>query len=391
MSAIRQALEALVSETLADRTGATGYAVTAVAFSQAVEITLEKGDARFAIWLRPASHESSSYRQTARFKIGHDPDPPDRQGYAVIDAVCARIAAWESSLADDAAAHLFDPRPATPADAALTPEWMAVRAGLKPACRYVVGPQGADALIEHARDDDLSVRVTPAGAFVADFCSGGMEHTDTIVHVARTDAAADAAAGAERAMIETCTRGERATDTQVRALGAALGYPPCCVEAFLPVRDCPNSELYFHALRRTPGPISRLLNNIVTPALVTHALCRYDCTPSLAYAQALLRELARAAAAMAEKWESRLGGLMIVFRREGAVRLQLDGAQSATPYRYGTVDAWGEGPRLEEWRDALRAADGLVVLGGIATVLRGAKATARFDAPADEIQMGLFR
>jgi len=105
-STVRQSLETLLAETVAE-SSALGYAVAAVSFGDPCEVTLEKHGATFVVWLKPAGDAGPCYRNTARFKIGHREDPPDKLGYALLDATCARIEAWERSLPDGVQTELF--------------------------------------------------------------------------------------------------------------------------------------------------------------------------------------------------------------------------------------------------------------------------------------------
>ena len=108
---VRQSLNTLLEKTVIDASPALGYALTAISFGETVEVTLEKAGATFVLWLKPVSADAKCYRKTARFIIGHRRDPPDRLGYALLDAACARIEVWERSLPDGAQTHLFDETP----------------------------------------------------------------------------------------------------------------------------------------------------------------------------------------------------------------------------------------------------------------------------------------
>jgi hypothetical protein len=180
------------------------------------------------------------------------------------------------------------------------------------------------------------------------------------------------------------------TAPQVRALGAALGYPSCCIDAFIPIRDRSTPAIQFHALRRTPGRAALLLNDITVPGLVSHCVCRYDCSASLEYARALFHEIARLDPNAAEALRRSLGGIVVLFRRGGALRLVSDTPAAEGTHRFGPVDVTGTGPRLEQWRTALHGADGLEVLDARVRLLRGTEETCRLDAPANEVQVRPF-
>jgi hypothetical protein len=388
----RESLETFIADELGRLAARFGYAIGEVRFADAVEITLEHGGARFVVWLRPAGDDGSYYRKTARFRIGYSGTPPDRSALTLLESFAERIAAWERSVSDDEYRQVFaSPRPAT-IESTDARELLAVRAGLKPASRHLLRRDRADDLAERARCDGLHVRITDAAAFAARCCGEGVaEHATTLVHVGRTEESADAAAGAEQSMVAACARGERVSDAQVRALGAALGYPACCIEAFLPIRDFSTTEIRFHALQCTPDTAAALLNNVDEGrALVFHSLCRYDCADSLRSARALLTELARLDEAGAERLSRELAGLVIMFRRSGALRLVLRGEPAASTFRYDGVDSSASGGRGAEWCDALSRGDAVEVHPRHVRVLRNGAEVHRLESPPDDVQIRLF-
>ena len=395
MSNARETLEATLVDLLAVLPGG-GYTLAGLAFGEAVEATLRKDGASFIVWLRPVQGATECYRQTVRFKIGHDPDPPDRQGYALIEAWCARLADWERTLSDDAIAELFAPQPvsasrAAPIDSRLGLEWLAVRCGLKRACRKVIRPEERSWLLDAARADDLHVELTEANAFVAGFCEATRDDTTVLAHVGRTLRMAADAAQAERAMIDAYQGGSRVTAAQVRVLGAALGYPSCCVETFLPVRDLPNAEIRFLAMRRTSGQASFAANDLLGgEALVVHAPCRYDCPRTLADAAALFGELTRLDAAYAADLRRGLQGLIVLFRSGSALRLSVTAEALTSGYRLTAVMASDAGPAGETWRAALTGADGVRVLADAVSVLRHGEEIGRLPTPTDDVVVRLF-
>jgi hypothetical protein len=189
-------------------------------------------------------------------------------------------------------------------------------------------------------------------------------------------------------MIDTSERGRQVTADQVRAVGVALGYPACCIDAFLGQHQRTNAEMRFAALRRTTGPASLLLNDLLDRgALVSHMVCRYDCPPSLLYARALAEALGPPAR---RDLESRLGGLMVVFGRGGVLRLVPAAPSEAGRYRFAAVEASGEGPEAQQWRAALQDADAVEVTGERVRVLRAGAEIGRLDAPPGAVQIRLF-
>ena len=388
----RQRLQTFVSEEMSRLLSRFGYAVGGVRFSEALEIPVEHGGRRFVVWLRPADDSCRYYRKTARFKIGYSGSPPDQSAFTVLDLLVQRLASWERSVPYELCRQVFGSPSLAAIEAADTRELLAVRAGLKPACRNLLRSDRADDLAERARADGLHVRMTAAAAFAAGCCGEGVAAgANTLVHVARTDESAAAAAAAEQSIVATCARGEVVSDAQVRALGVALGYPVCCVEAFLAVRDLSTAEIRFHALRRTPGDAASLLNNIdERRALVSHSLCRYDCLPSLRYARALLAELAHVDEAAAECLSRERAGLVIMFRREGALRLVSSGEPAANTFRYDRVEVSGSGARCGEWREALSRGDALEVRPAHASVLCNGSEVGSLETPPDNVQIRLF-
>jgi hypothetical protein len=396
-SKVRELLETFISKTLADSSSSFGYAVTSVSIDESIEITLGKGQATFVLWLRPVADEGPCYRSTARFKIGYQRNPPDRLGYALLDAACAQIEVWERSLPDGAHTDLFDPQSAsleqTNSEGVLLPEpaleWLAVLTGLKPASRHVVRPDVIARWREQARAYGLHMQSLEATSFVSGFRGAAGKGKTTLVHVGRTASAAVAAAAAERSMIDATGKAE----PYVRALGNALGYPPCCIDAFLAIRRRENSEMRFNALRRTRGLASRLLNDTDEKrCLVSHLVCRYDCPPSVRYARALLDELVRVNPAAADGFERGLDGLVVMFREGGALRLVLGERPAAPLYQFAAVRAYarGAGTRFEAWRAALLNGDALHVVGDDVRILSGASEICQFNAPPDEVQIRLF-
>ncbi len=388
----RDRFRTFVSDDIVSLAARFGYAVGAVRFTDAVELTLEHGEGRFVVWLRPIDDASRYYRKTARFGIGYSGEPPNRSALALLDALAQCIASWESSLGDDACQMLAPPR-STALESADRRELLAVRTGLKPACRSLLRRDRAEDLAEEARREGLHVRMTDAAAFAASCCGEGVaEQATTLVHVGLTEASAATAAATEQSMIAACDRRERVSDAQIRGLGIALGYPACCIEAFLPIRDRSTADIRFDALARTPaGQVPALLNNVDEGrALVSHMPCRYDCSASLRYARALLTELARIEVEAAESLERELAGLVIMFRREGALRLAPSGALVASTFRYDRIAVAGTGSRSREWRDVLSRGDALEIHPTHARVLRNGLEMHRLEIPPDDVQVRLF-
>lgn len=403
MSGIDPVQSAVLAELVRAPAAAAGYRLVEISGGRAVELLLEKGGARFALWLRPLSAESHSYKQTARFKLGYSDAPPDRLGYTLLDGFCARVAAWEASLSEAELERLFAVADDTTPDAAgdayerlgIDLERLAVEGGVKPVCRAVGSATQVDAQAAAARAAGLCVERTEAPAFVGGFCETeahrARDAATTLLYVARDAARAAAAAAAERAMVETCARGAVVSDEQVRRLGAALGYPSCCVEAFLPLRDRPNAAIRFAALRRTPGAGCALVNDAVGGrSLVSHAPCRYDCAPSRTYAAALLDHLAAVDRGAAAALVDSLRGVMVLFRAGGALRLTAAAPRDDGVVGFSAVEVCSPGPSVEAWCAALAGGEALALGADAVTVLRDGRAAARLGAPADAVQVRRF-
>jgi hypothetical protein len=396
MSHIRESLQALVAKTLREPTAAHGYSLAAISFARTVELTLEKDGAAFVVWLEEASEEKCCYRRTRHFNVGHRGDPADRAGFTVIDALYARLRTWEESLEAGRLAELFAPAAprAAPAPGEWLPdlEWRAVSSGLKPASRNVASSARSDAILAAARRRGLCAEVARADSFVAGFCAAN-EGMDAIVYAARDDAALRAVVAAERALIEADTHRRRAPEELIRRLGAALGYPPCCVEAFLPVRDLSNGEIRFHALGRTVGAPSVLLNDTIEGrVVVSHAVCRYDCAASAAYGRALLGELARDAPAGAARLERSLRGLVLLFANGSVLRLEpADTVAEENRFAFRAVEERGDGEPFATWRAALRGADQVCFGESALHVLDGERHLRRLALDPSTVRSGLFR
>lgn len=268
-------------------------------------------------------------------------------------------------------------------------EWLAVREGVKPACRLVASAAEAERIAEVSAAAGLVARVTEAAAFIARFGGdGGKEAITTIVHVARSAGQADAAAAAERAMIAATPGGEHVPVEPIHALGLALGYPPCCVDTFLAIRDLKKPVKRAEALARTPGDASALLDDLdEDKSLISHTPCCYDCAPSVAYAAAVLDALRCADPPTAERLRDSLGGALVLFRSGGALRL----AVSAQGERWDLreVRAFGHGGPLDAAAEALRGADAVRVEGRALLAWAGEREVCRLSGA--DVVAGLFR
>jgi hypothetical protein len=91
-----------------------------------------------------------------------------------------------------------------------------------------------------------------------------------------------------------------------RWMGAALGYPACCVEAFTGVRKRDDVTLFVERIPPLPhppaSPLLVWLDGAV--ALVSHAPCSLRCAASRDLAAALLEDLDRRSPGFADRWRA---------------------------------------------------------------------------------------
>lgn len=90
-----------------------------------------------------------------------------------------------------------------------------------------------------------------------------------------------------------------------RLLGRALGYPSCCVEAFVDA-DGHDDRSLLARLPPAAAPVAPALTVWLNQplALVSHVPCSLTCAPTIALAAALLDELERAAPGFAAAWRA---------------------------------------------------------------------------------------
>jgi hypothetical protein len=89
-----------------------------------------------------------------------------------------------------------------------------------------------------------------------------------------------------------------------RTLGRALGYPACCVEAFVDADGHDDRALHARLAPGAPRPAASPLTVWLDQplALVSHVPCDLDCAPTRTLAGALLLELDRATPGFAAAW-----------------------------------------------------------------------------------------
>jgi hypothetical protein len=122
--------------------------------------------------------------------------------------------------------------------------------------------------------------------------AGGGDHA--IIAVAADEAALAEVLAAQRAL--GATRGSEEQASAVRALGALMGYPACCVEAFAELGNrgdnLENERLPF--LRRPEQALHPLLHRTGAVRLIAHHLCSPGCAASIERAEQVTALLAAA-------------------------------------------------------------------------------------------------
>jgi hypothetical protein len=377
LPAVRDALRALLSESSAAID--SPYAVTEVVFGATVEATLEADGLSFVLQIAPAT-VSRYYRRTDLFNISYRGKSLDRSAYAVVDAACAAIAAWERSLPAGAEALLFTAP--TPSQDGSRLELLAVGRVVKPTCRIVVPPQAGEEVVAAARRLGLHARRADARRY-----SGSAED---LAHLQRTRATSLVLVARTAGELEALADSERREAGQAE-IGALLGYPRCCIDAFIAHDEDPKSDLRYAAMQRTGATGSYLLNDLDGKAgLVSHLVCRYDCAPSIEIAGAVLNELAREAPAEAEAFAATLRGLMIAFKDGGTLRLEVGPVATPLRYSFTAIHPVGDGPSIWSWRAALVGADALEVQDKWVRVLAGQHQQQRLEASEERVQIRLF-
>jgi hypothetical protein len=117
------------------------------------------------------------------------------------------------------------------------------------------------------------------------------------------------------------------TDEGDRELGRLLGYPRCCVEAFVGTsRHRLNTELFAAAAERTQGAPRARLNALDLGVFhfISWSPCRFDCAWSLTYADAVAARLVRRHAGFVARVDEALAAHRLVLLDE--VQLSLRGA-----------------------------------------------------------------
>lgn len=219
-------------------------------------------------------------------------------------------------------------------------ELQAVLCGVKPAIRLSTEAGDEQAIAQRYAQYGLHA-VIADGAFVGD--EGSNSRRMRLIYVARTMAAAEALREIEAKIV-----GPSSTDGDAyRALGRALGYPPCCVDHFVSdvvlddngaMRSPHPAEAWLSARTLRAGRAAWQLNYLlfdVGEALISFTPCRAACPAALAYANRVAEQLERVSPGCLERLRARVA-VDVVVDAHGAralVEVADDRIVSARPRR----------------------------------------------------------
>lgn len=173
----------------------------------------------------------------------------------------------------------------------------AVVSGVRPCGRVVVAPSRVSAQVGLLRRLGLHVAVLSPGEVPRDLDRGygGVEQT-AHVFFARDEATALEAASLERAFATGHGSGAMQADEFARRMGRVLGYPGCCVDAFVaagPLASTADLLRAAHARSRAFAWELNCLDPLSPVTLIPHVPCSFDCEPSIRMARRVLGLLPR--------------------------------------------------------------------------------------------------
>lgn len=208
---------------------------------------------------------------------------------------------------------------------------IALELGLKPMLRELIAVPELDAARARFERDGFAVEISPM--VVGATYDGWLGRPASREGAAR-DAGADRRpvyVGRDRARLREAIEAELSRTLEgARALGALLGYPACCVEAFVSAgRDRRAHRLWAGAAARTEGRFEARLD-VLDHAVFSYVSwfpCRFDCAPSLALADALAEALEARHPELVRAIDRALGAPRLVLAPE--VQLVLAGSLGA--------------------------------------------------------------
>ncbi len=243
---------------------------------------------------------------------------------------------------------------------------LAVAEGVRPAGRVAVNPADLAGQVALIREAGLAHEIVEDPPPDQDRAGAGEVH----VFFARDAATARRVADLERAFV----RAERGPDPMgaavfAREMGRALGYPRCCIEAFVAAGpDATLDDLHRQAHARSRAFWWPL--NCLDPAspfrLIPHVPCRFDCEASLAMAQAVAARLDRLFPGLRGTAETLLSRLVLVLGSGRAVAWTVDEGEDATAVNLRCVDRIGP-----PWRGRSKMWEAVVQCGRVHVSWRG--------------------
>jgi hypothetical protein len=219
---------------------------------------------------------------------------------------------------------------------ALPPEPFEVwpfRAGIKPVAFLTVRPADVDDTLAYFGDVHHERRERRVRVGAQDCWTDRRDEGDPRVELY-------IAHDAELAQRAAYLQAEVDPTTAIREIGALVGYPPCCVEAFAQQDDrANNSRNRYHSQARTlrpdgstPAPWPWELNNLHT-MVVPFYPCFYRCAAALAWARSCLGEMARTHPMFAEELRITLARPVLYFDHDHQLLFDGEYADGRVAYR----------------------------------------------------------
>lgn len=247
-----------------------------------------------------------------------------------------------------------------PAPSALPIDAIAYRHALRPAVTLTVDPQ-----------DEERVRALLPGAIERRTASTRSDDPHTGAPKIELFVARDTATAKRLAELASTEAAASQAAEVASSLGAILGYPACCVQAFVAQIDHPNETYARYAIAaRTaygPGPWPALLDD-TSLSILPHRPCTYRCERSREQTRSLLEVLAVEDRALHGALVGYLGGPVLYF--DHAHQLRFDGAVSEGGIVYDQASIpWRGSEPFSHLAGAIAAGDRLVLSEGALTVL----------------------
>lgn len=242
-------------------------------------------------------------------------------------------------------------------------EEIALAAGLRPMIRQLLDAPSLDQA--RARFERIGFKTSVAPRIYGPTRDGW---DDTPEELAAEDKGARRAlfVGRDRGAIEEAIACDLAkTDEGDHALGRLLGYPKCCVDAFVATsRHRLNTDLYAAAAQRTgPSPKPRLNGlDFAVFHFISWSPCAFDCALSSAYADAVAARIAPRWPAFLAKIDDALDAHRLVVLDEVQLSLRGDFDGSRLVIREVWPSAKDRHPTVDLDLDALEAVARLLAI-----------------------------